>query len=93
VDLACEQGGNVEGAVAGEVVEKYGVKIVGRINMPSRIAVDASALYAKNLLNFITPFVDAETKTLKLNWEDDVVKGTGLTRDGAVVHSAFKPAA
>ena len=93
VDLACEQGGNVEGSVAGEVVEKYGVKIVGRINMPGRIAVDASALYAKNLLNFITPFVDKETKSLKLNWEDEVVKGTGLTRDGAIVHSAFKPAA
>jgi NAD(P) transhydrogenase subunit alpha len=93
VDLACEQGGNVEGSVAGEVVEKYGVKIVGRINMPSRIAVDSSALYAKNLLNFITPFVDKETKTLKLNWEDEVVKGTGLTRDGTIVHSAFKPAA
>ncbi len=94
VDLACEQGGNVEGAVAGEVVEKYGVKIVGRINMPGRIAVDASALYAKNLLNFITPFVDKETKSLKMNWEDDVVKGTGLTRDGAVVHPVFnKPAA
>lgn len=94
VDLACEQGGNVEGAVAGQVVEKYGVKIVGRINMPSRIAVDSSALYAKNLLNFITPFVDKDTKSLKMNWEDDVVKGTGLTRDGAVVHPAFnKPAA
>lgn len=94
VDLACEQGGNVEGAVAGEVVEKYGVKIVGRINMPSRIAVDSSALYAKNLLNFITPFVDKETKVLKMNWDDDVVKGTGLTRDGAVVHPSFnKPAA
>ncbi|MFV3075198.1 Re/Si-specific NAD(P)(+) transhydrogenase subunit alpha [Niveispirillum fermenti] len=94
VDLACEQGGNVEGAVAGQVVEKYGVKIIGRINMPGRIAVDASALYAKNLLNFITPFVDKETKTLKMNWEDEVVKGTGLTRDGAVVHPAFnKPAA
>ncbi len=94
VDLACEQGGNVEGAVAGQVVEKYGVKIVGRINMPSRIAVDSSALYAKNLLNFITPFVDKETKVLKMNWEDDVVKGTGLTRDGAVVHPSFnKPAA
>lgn len=94
VDLACEQGGNVEGAVAGQVVEKYGVKIVGRINMPSRIAVDSSALYAKNLLNFITPFVDKETKSLKMNWEDDVVKGTGLTRDGAVVHPSFnKPAA
>jgi NAD(P) transhydrogenase subunit alpha len=55
--------------------------------------VDSSALYAKNLLNFITPFVDKETKTLKLNWEDEVVKGTGLTRDGTIVHSAFKPAA
>ncbi|WP_114395941.1 Re/Si-specific NAD(P)(+) transhydrogenase subunit alpha [Oleisolibacter albus] len=92
VDLAVEQGGNVEGSVPGEVVEKYGVKIVGRINMPSRIAVDASALYAKNLLNFLTPFVAKDSPgTLAFNGEDEVVKGTALTRGGAVVHSAFAP--
>jgi H+-translocating NAD(P) transhydrogenase subunit alpha len=93
VDLAVEQGGNVEGSRPGETVEMHGVKIVGRINMPSRIAVDASALYAKNLLNFITPFVDKQAGGLKLNWDDEVVKGTGLTRDGAIVHPSFKPTA
>jgi H+-translocating NAD(P) transhydrogenase subunit alpha len=96
LDMAVEQGGNVEGSVPGEVVEKYGVKIIGRINLPSRIPVDASALYAKNLLNFITPFVDKDSRSLVFKWEDEVVKGTGLTRGGAVVHPAFaetKPAA
>ena len=62
VDLAVEQGGNVEGAVAGEVVEKHGVKIVGHRNVPSRLAADASALYARNLYNFLSAFWDAETK-------------------------------
>jgi len=93
VDMAVEQGGNVEGAVPGEVVERYGVKIVGRLNLPSRIAVDASALYAKNLLTFLSAYADAETKSLKFNWDDDIVKGTALTRDGAVVHPAFAPPA
>ncbi len=62
VDLAVEQGGNVEGAVAGEVVERHGVKIVGHRNVPSRLAADASALYARNLYNFLSAFWDAETK-------------------------------
>ena len=55
VDLAVEQGGNVEGAVAGEVVERHGVKIVGHRNMPARLAADASALFARNLYNFLSP--------------------------------------
>ena len=54
--------------------------------MPSRVAVDASLLYAKNLLNFITPQIDKESKQLKLDWEDETVVGTALTRDGKVVH-------
>ncbi|WP_040842858.1 Re/Si-specific NAD(P)(+) transhydrogenase subunit alpha, partial [Nitrospirillum viridazoti] len=86
VDLAVEQGGNVEGSEPGKIVEKYGVKIVGHTNVPSRIAVDSSALYAKNLLNFLTPLVDKEAKALKIDWNDDIIKGTALTRDGAVVH-------
>ncbi|TWB12325.1 NAD(P) transhydrogenase subunit alpha [Nitrospirillum amazonense] len=93
VDLAVEQGGNVEGSEPGKIVEKYGVKIVGHTNVPSRIAVDSSALYAKNLLNFLTPLVDKETKALKIDWNDDIIKGTALTRDGAVVHPTFAPAA
>ena len=57
--------------------------------MPSRLAEDASALYAKNLLNFITPLVDAETKALAIDWEDEIVTGTLVTRDGKVVHPAL----
>ncbi len=90
VDLAVEQGGNVALAKAGEVVNVGGVKIVGHINMPSRIAVDASSLYARNLVNFLTPLVDKESKHLKINWEDDIVKATALTKDGEIIHPSFK---
>jgi len=91
VDLAVEQGGNVEGSKPGEVVDIDGIKIVGHINVPSRNAVDASMLYAKNLLNFLTPLIDKE-KGLTINWDDEIVKGTALTRDGAVVHPNFAAA-
>jgi NAD(P) transhydrogenase subunit alpha len=88
VDLAVEQGGNVEGSEPGKVVEKNGVKIIGHLNVPSRIAVDTTALYAKNLLNFLTPLLDKD-KGLAINWDDEIVKGTALTRDGAVIHPNF----
>ena len=86
VDLAVEQGGNVEGAVAGEVVERHGVRIVGHRNVPSRLAADASALYARNLYNFLSAFWDGETKALVLPDEDEIVQGVRLTRDGQIVH-------
>ena len=89
VDLAVEQGGNCALAEPGQVVVKHGVKIVGHLNMPSRTAVDSSALYARNLVNFLTPLVDKETKALKIDWDDEIVKGTALTRDGKIVHPAF----
>ena len=89
VDMAVEQGGNCALSKLDEVVEVNGVKIIGYPNMPSRIAVDASALYARNLLNFLTPLVDKETRKLKINWEDEIVKAVTLTRDGAVVHPHF----
>jgi len=89
VDLAVEQGGNCALSKPGEVVDENGVKIIGYPNMPSRIAVDASALYARNLLNFLTPLIDKETKSLKINWEDEIVKATVLTKDGAIVHPNF----
>jgi H+-translocating NAD(P) transhydrogenase subunit alpha len=92
IDLAVEQGGNVALAKAGEVVNAGGVKIVGHINMPSRIAVDASALYARNLLSFLTPLIDKESKNLKINWEDEIVKATALTRDGQIIHPNFQGA-
>jgi len=86
VDLAVEQGGNCEGSELGQVVTTpNGVKIVGHANVPSRIAVDASQLYARNLLNFLALIIDEE-KSLKIDPDDEIIKGTLLTRDGAVVH-------
>ncbi len=85
-DLAVEAGGNCPLSEFGKVVVKHGVTIIGHANVPGRIAVDASALYARNLLNFITPLVDGETKTLEIDWEDEIIQGTLLTRDGKVVH-------
>jgi NAD(P) transhydrogenase subunit alpha len=85
VDLAVEQGGNVEGSKLGEVVEKHGVKIVGHKNVPSRLAADTSSLYARNLYNFLSAFWDAEAKTVALPDDDEIVKGVRLTHDGKVV--------
>jgi proton-translocating NAD(P)+ transhydrogenase subunit alpha len=89
VDLAVEQGGNCPLAEPGKVVVKHGVKIVGHLNLPSRLAADATSLYARNLLAFVSLMIDKETKGLKINWDDEIIKGTGLTRDGKVVHPAL----
>ncbi|MDP6573049.1 MAG: Re/Si-specific NAD(P)(+) transhydrogenase subunit alpha [Rhodospirillales bacterium] len=89
VDLAVEAGGNCALSQPGKVIVKHGVKMVGHLNVPSRLAEDASALYAKNLLNFITPLVDSETKALAIDWEDEIVTGTLVARDGKVVHPAL----
>jgi len=86
VDLAVEQGGNVEGAVAGEVVTIHGVKIVGHRNVPSRLATDASALFSRNIFNFLSAFWDAETKAPVLPDDDEIVKGVRLSRGGKVVN-------
>jgi proton-translocating NAD(P)+ transhydrogenase subunit alpha len=90
VDLAVEQGGNCELAKPGETVRASGVTIVGHLNVPSRLAADASALYAKNLLNFVTLLVDKEKKTLALNFEDEILKGTCVTHSGKIVHPQFQ---
>lgn len=92
VDLAAEQGGNCTLTKPGEVVEINGVTIIGLFNIPSRLSADASALYAKNLLNFLTPLVNAEEKALNINWQDEIVAAATLTRDGQVVHPNFQPA-
>ncbi len=89
VDLAVESGGNCEESELAKVVTRHGVVIVGHANYPSRIPVDASMLYAKNLLNFLAPQIDKDSGTLKLDWEDEVITGTALTRDGKVVHPAL----
>ena len=90
VDLAVERGGNVEGAKAGELAEVGGVKIVGYSN-PGRLAASASSLYAKNLYAFLEILIDKKTRALAVNWDDDIVKATALTRGGAVVHPNFQP--
>ena len=92
VDLAAEQGGNCTLTKPGEVIEINGVTIIGLFNIPSRLSADASALYAKNLLNFLTPLVNAEEKALNINWQDEIVAAATLTRDGQVVHPNFQPA-
>ncbi|MBS0535210.1 MAG: Re/Si-specific NAD(P)(+) transhydrogenase subunit alpha [Proteobacteria bacterium] len=91
VDLAVERGGNVEGAVPGQVVQVGPAKIVGHLNVPGRLAASSSALYAKNLLTFIDTMIDKKEKTLAVNWDDELIKATMLTRDGAVVHPNFMP--
>jgi NAD(P) transhydrogenase subunit alpha len=89
VDLAVERGGNVEGARAGQVVDVNGVKIVGYDNVPGRIAASSAALYARNLYTFVETLIDKTAKAIKVDWDDELVKATNLTRDGKVVHPAF----
>jgi len=91
VDLAVENGGNCELSQPGKVVEVGGVKIVGHLNVPGRLAIDASALYARNIYNFIELLVDKETKKLAVNWEDQIVADTCVIRDGKIVHPALAP--
>ena len=91
VDLAVERGGNVEGVKADEVATVEGVKIVGYVNMAARLAASASALYAKNLFALLEILIDKKAKALAVKWDDDIVKATVLTRDGAIVHPSFAP--
>jgi NAD(P) transhydrogenase subunit alpha len=86
VDLAVEQGGNVEGAVAGEIALKHGVKIVGHRNVPSRLAADTSALFARNLFNFLSAYWDKDAAGPVLPDDDEIVKGIRLTQGGKVVN-------
>jgi NAD(P) transhydrogenase subunit alpha len=91
VDLAVERGGNVEGVKAGQVADVGGVKIVGFTNVAGRVAASASALYSRNLFSFIETLVDKSTKTLAVKWDDELVKATALTKEGAIVHPNFQP--
>ena len=90
VDLAAERGGNCELTKPGETVVANGVKIVGALNLPGRMAATASSLYAKNLLAFVETMISKETKQLAINWDDELVKATALTRDGVVTDERFK---
>jgi NAD(P) transhydrogenase subunit alpha len=90
VDLAAEAGGNVAGTVKDQVtVTSNGVTILGYTNMASRLGRDASSLFAKNILNFVTPMLEKGTGALKINWDDELVKGTLVTKDGALVHPSL----
>ena len=93
IDLAAERGGNCELTKAGETVNHNGVRIVGPINLPGTVPVNASALYAKNLLTFLQPMIDSETKTLKIDWEDEIIQGTLVARGGEIVHPNLVPKA
>ncbi len=90
VDLAAERGGNTELTEAGKTVETpNGVKIFGPLNLAGTIAVNASSLYARNLLAFIETMIDKKEKTLAVNWDDELIKGTLVAKDGQLVHPNF----
>ena len=91
VDLAVDRGGNCELARPGDVVIVNDVKIVGHLNVPGRVAASASSLYARNLFAFLEVLLDKKQKTLAVNWDDEIIKATALTRDGAVIHPSFAP--
>src|ERR1700723_921517 len=93
VDLAVERGGNVEGVSADAVATVGGIKIIGYTNFAGRVAASASSLYARNLFNFIETMIDKANKALAVNWDDELVKATALTKDGAVIHPNFQPKA
>ncbi|HEX7725612.1 MAG TPA: Re/Si-specific NAD(P)(+) transhydrogenase subunit alpha [Rhizomicrobium sp.] len=90
VDLAAEQGGNTPLTKPDEVIQTNGITIMGYTNLPARLASDTSSLYARNLFNFVALIVDKKTGDLALNWDDDIVKGAGVTRDGEIVHPSLK---
>ena len=90
MDLAAEAGGNVEGCVAGETVKRHGVRIVGTVQLARTLAADSSALFARNLTNFLTAFWDKEKGEAVLPDDDEIVAAIRLTRDGEVVHERLK---
>jgi NAD(P) transhydrogenase subunit alpha len=92
VDLAAERGGNVEVTKPGEVITHKDVTVIGYANFPSRLAATASQLYARNLYAFLETLIDADRKSLAIDWEDELVKATVLTRDGEIVHPNLKGA-
>jgi NAD(P) transhydrogenase subunit alpha len=91
VDLAAERGGNCELTVPGQIVEHGGVRIDGRLNLAGEVPVNASSLYAKNLLTFVELMIDKKEKTLKVDWDDEVIKGTLVAKGGQIVHPSLQP--
>jgi NAD(P) transhydrogenase subunit alpha len=91
VDLAAERGGNCELTQADKVVEHKGVSIIGPLNLAGEVPVNASALYAKNLYAFLETMFDKKEKVLKINWDDEIIKGTLVAKDGRIVHPSLQP--
>jgi NAD(P) transhydrogenase subunit alpha len=92
VDLAAERGGNTELTEPGKTIETpNGVKIFAPLNLAGTIAVNASSLYARNLLAFLETMIDKKEKTLAVNWDDDLVKGTLVAKGGEIVHPNLAP--
>ena len=91
VDLAAERGGNCELTQPNKLLEHRGVRIYGPVNLACKVPVNASALYAKNLLTFIETMIDKKEKVLKVNWEDEIITGTLIAKGGQMVHPSFKP--
>jgi NAD(P) transhydrogenase subunit alpha len=89
VDLAAERGGNVELTQPGKTVDHNGVRIFAPLNLAGEVPVNASSLYAKNLLAFLETMIDKTDKTLKVNWDDEIVKGTLVAKDGRIVHPSL----
>ncbi|MBY0407769.1 MAG: NAD(P)(+) transhydrogenase (Re/Si-specific) subunit alpha, partial [Rickettsiales bacterium] len=92
VDLAAASGGNCPLTKPDKVVEKHGVTLIGFTNLPSRAAVDASALYARNIHTFVTTLLLSKEGHMDVKWEDELITGTLLTRDGQTTHPQFKAA-
>ncbi|MEO0809925.1 MAG: Re/Si-specific NAD(P)(+) transhydrogenase subunit alpha [Pseudomonadota bacterium] len=89
VDLAAERGGNCALTKAGETVDHNGVRIVGPLNLPGALAVNASSLYARNLFTFLQMMIDSENQVLKIDWDDEIIKGTLIARHGKLVHPSL----
>lgn len=89
VDMAAEMGGNCPLTEVDTVVEKHGITLIGISNIPALIAADASSLYARNMFNFISPMIDAESGALNLNMEDEVVEASLLCRNGEILKTQF----
>ena len=91
VDLAAERGGNTELTQPGKTIDHKGVTIMGPLNLAGEVPVNASSLYAKNLLAFLETMIDKKDKVLKVNWDDEIVKGTLVAKDGKIVHPSLQP--
>ena len=89
IDLASESGGNCECSIAGEIININGVLVSGSKNITSEIAQDASALFAKNLFNFFKILIDNDTNEINIDWEDEIIIGTALTKNGEIIHEGF----